>query len=87
MIKNMQIFGVLSFLLCVVCMFLIYQAFNLAANVVFMLSMMSHLVSLFISLMEIQISTKALNIELGDMEEVLNSIETDPSNKKKRYND
>lgn len=87
MIKNMQIFGVLSFLLCVVCMFLIYQAFSMAANIVFMLSMVSLLVSLFISLLEIQISTKALNIELGDMEEVLNSIGTDPSPKKKRYND
>lgn len=73
MIKNMQIFGVLSFLLCVVCMFLIYQGFRQAANFVFMLSMVSLLVSLFISLMEIQISTRALNIELADMEEVLNS--------------
>lgn len=87
MIKNMQIFGVLSFLLCVVCMFLIYQAFSIAANIVFMLSMVALLVSLFISLLELQISTKALNIELGDMEEVLKSTETDPSHKKKRYND
>ena len=87
MIKNMQVFGVLSFLLCVICMFLIYQGFSMAANIVFMLSMVSLLVSLFISLLEIQISTKALNIELGDMEEVLNSLETDPTHKKKRYND
>lgn len=72
MIKNMQVFGVFSFLLCVVCMFLIYQQFPQAANIVFMLSMVALLVSLFISLMEIQISTKALNIELGDMEGVLN---------------
>ncbi|MBD8490137.1 DUF2721 domain-containing protein [Echinicola sp. CAU 1574] len=69
MIKNMQIFGVVSFLLCVICMFLIYQEFKMAANVVFMLSMISLLISLFISLMEINLSTKALNIELGDMEE------------------
>jgi hypothetical protein len=71
MIKNMQIYGVLSFLLCVVCMFLIYQGFRQAANWVFMLSMMALLISLFISLLEIQISTRALNMELADMEEVL----------------
>ncbi|MEX2595111.1 MAG: DUF2721 domain-containing protein [Anditalea sp.] len=73
MIKNMQVYGVLSFLLCVICMFLIYQEFSQAANIVFMLSMMALLVSLFLSLIEIQISTRALNIELADMEEVLNT--------------
>ncbi|WP_186758293.1 DUF2721 domain-containing protein [Echinicola salinicaeni] len=68
MIKNMQIFGVLSFLLCVICMFLIYQEIKTAANIVFMLSMIALLVSLLISLIEINLSTKALNIELGGME-------------------
>lgn len=72
MIKNMQIFGVLSFLLCVICMFLLYQGFMTAAAIIFMASMLSLLVSLVISLMEIQISTNALNIELSDMEGVLN---------------
>jgi hypothetical protein len=87
MIKNMQVFGVLSFLLCVVCMFLIYQAFSLAANIVFMLSMVALLISLFISLIEIQISTKALNIELSDMEDVLNSMEINPLDKKNVKNE
>lgn len=73
MIKNMQIFGVISFLLCVVCMFMIYQRFTSLANLTFILSMLALLISLFLSLMEIQISTKALNIELADMEDVLNS--------------
>lgn len=72
MIKNMQIYGVLSFLLCVICMFLLYQNFITAANIVFMASMLSLLISLIISLVEIQISTKAINIELADMEDVLN---------------
>jgi len=70
MIKNMQIFGVLSFLLCVVCMFLIYRRFDTAANIIFMMSMIALLISLGISLWEINLSTKALNIELGGMEEV-----------------
>jgi len=73
MIKNMQIFGVISFLLCVVCMFMIYQKFTSLANLTFILSMLALLISLFLSLMEIHISTKALNIELADMEDVLNS--------------
>jgi len=69
MIKNMQLFGVISFLLCVICMFLIYRGFTMAANIVFMGSMLALLISLGISFIEIQISTKALNLELADMEE------------------
>ena len=42
----------------------------MAANWVFVGSMGSLLVSLGISLVEIQISTNALNLELKDMEEV-----------------
>jgi hypothetical protein len=72
MIKNMQIFGVLSFLLCVICMFMLYQEFRMAANLTFMGSMLCLLISLIISLVELQISTRALNIELSDMEDVLN---------------
>lgn len=68
LIKNMQLFGVLSFLLCVICMFLLFQGFTAIANWVFIVSMGTLLVSLGISLVEIQISTKALNLELSDME-------------------
>ncbi|AWW29740.1 DUF2721 domain-containing protein [Echinicola strongylocentroti] len=71
MIKYMQIFGVISFLICVVCMFLIYRKFDTAANVTFMMSMLALLISLGISLWEINLSTKALSIELSGMEEVL----------------
>jgi hypothetical protein len=68
LIKNMQLFGVFSFLLCVICMFLLFKGFTAAANFVFITSMLSLLISLGISLVEIQISTKALNLELSDME-------------------
>lgn len=70
LIKNMQLFGVFSFLMCVICMFLLFQGYTSAANWVFVASMISLLVSLGISLVEIQISTKALNLELSDMEEI-----------------
>jgi hypothetical protein len=68
LIKNMQLFGVFSFLGWVVCMFLLFQGFTVIANWVFMVSMGTLLISLGISLVEIQISTKALNLELSDME-------------------
>jgi hypothetical protein len=68
LIKNMQLFGVFSFLGCVVCMFLLFQGYTDIANWVFMVSMGALLISLGISLYEIQISTKALNLELSDME-------------------
>ena len=68
LIKNMQFFGVFSFLLCVICMFLLFKGFTDAANWTFVISMVSLLISLGISLVEIQISTKALNLELSDME-------------------
>ncbi|WP_339922514.1 DUF2721 domain-containing protein [uncultured Cyclobacterium sp.] len=71
MIKNMQTYGVISFFLCVICMFLLYQDFDTAANWVFMASMLSLLISLGISLAEIQISNNALNIELSDIEGLL----------------
>jgi hypothetical protein len=70
LIKNMQLFGVFSFLLCVVCMYLLFRGLTESANWVFVASMLSLLISLGISLVEIQISTKALNLELGDMEDL-----------------
>lgn len=68
MIKYMQLSGVLSFLLCVICMYLIFIGAQFAANYVFIGSMLALLISLGISLVEILISTQALNLELKDME-------------------
>ncbi|MFC3415857.1 DUF2721 domain-containing protein [Algoriphagus hitonicola] len=73
LIKNMQLFGIFSFLLCVICMYLLFQGYTVAANWIFVGSMASLLIALGLSLIEIQISTKALNLELSDMEEVFRS--------------
>ena len=51
-------------------MYLLFQGYTSAANWVFVISMLSLLISLGISLVEIQISTKALNLELSDMEDI-----------------
>lgn len=68
LIKNMQALGVVTFLGCILCMYLIYVQFMLAANVVFAISLLSFAASLLLSLLEIQLSTKALELELSDME-------------------
>jgi hypothetical protein len=68
LIKNMQALGVVTFLGCILCMYLIYVQFMLAANIIFAISLLSFSASLLLSLLEIQLSTKALELELSDME-------------------
>lgn len=68
MVRRMQAFGVLSFLLTVACMFALFQEGFVLANFLFGGSLISLITSLIFSLIEIQMSTKALNIELSDME-------------------
>jgi hypothetical protein len=67
LIRNMQILGSLSFLFCVLCMFLIYAKQDLAANYIFAFSMILLMFSLAISILEVQISVKALDVELADL--------------------
>lgn len=69
-IRSMQAMGVFSFLCCVVCMFSIYEGWIKIAEYVFAASLLSLLISLLISLVEIFLSTKALELELSDMEEL-----------------
>lgn len=64
----MQIFGILSFLFCVVTMILIFTSRGMLANYFFGISLVLLVFSLGFSLYETQISTKALNLELQDME-------------------
>lgn len=70
LIRYMQGLGVFSFLLCVVCMYLIYRERQEAARIVFGLSLVSLAASLFISLIEIIKSTNAIELELSDVEEL-----------------
>lgn len=69
LIRNMQALGVLSLLLCVVCMFLIFSGNLPLAKVIFGVSLLLLIASLAVSAWEIQISVKALNIQLSDIEE------------------
>ncbi|EDM38438.1 hypothetical protein PBAL39_02447 [Pedobacter sp. BAL39] len=70
LIKNMQAFGVLSFVTCILCMLCIYLQKPVFAEVLFAMSLLFFTVSLLMSLLEIQLSTKALEIELSGMEDL-----------------
>ena len=68
LIKLMQGFGVMSFLLCALSMFALFIELQTAGKVLFGLSLLALAVSLLVSLWEVLESTEALNIVLGDME-------------------
>jgi hypothetical protein len=67
-IRYMQGLGVFSFLLCVVCMYSIYNEWYYFAKIIFALSLISLTISLILSLLEIIQSMNALELELSDME-------------------
>lgn len=68
LIKQMQAAGILSFFLCVLSMLLVYVGYEVWAISSFGLSLAFLLLSLALSLNEIRISTRALELELKDME-------------------
>lgn len=70
LVRYMQGLGVFSFLCCVVTMYSIYNEWMTTAKYVFALSLLSLLASLLISLTEIIRSTRALELELSDIEEL-----------------
>jgi hypothetical protein len=70
LVRLMQGLGVFSFLCCVVTMYGVYEQWTTMTRYIFALSLLSLLVSLIISLVEISQSTKALEWELSDMEEL-----------------
>ena len=68
LIRLMQILGIVSLLLSVVCMFLIYVGLQTFAVIVFAISLLSLIASLGISIGEIIISVRALELHLSAME-------------------
>ena len=67
LIKGMQTLGVGSLFLCVVAMFMIYTGWPLAAQHIFGISLLLMIGSLAMSLLELRMSTDALNILLSDL--------------------
>jgi len=68
LIKYTQLFGVLSFLLDVICMFLIFAGLTLGAEILFGASLVALALSLALSLAEILLSIDALKLELEKVE-------------------
>jgi cellobiose-specific phosphotransferase system component IIC len=70
LIRYMQGFGVFSFLCCVACMYCLYRGWRSPAEYIFAISLISLITSLIISLVEIIQSTKAIELEISDIEEL-----------------
>lgn len=68
LIRNMQMLGMIAIITCIFCIFLIYIERTGIAHLLFAFGLMTFLVSLCISLLEISLSNKALELELSDME-------------------
>ena len=66
--RSMQVLGISSLFFCVVAMFLIYIGLHDLSAYIFGLSLLLLIASLGISIWEIHISVKALEIHLKDME-------------------
>lgn len=67
-VRDMQFCGVLSLLLCTICMFLVFASLVIAAECFFALSLIVMMISLVYSLAEIQSSVRALDLHLQDLE-------------------
>jgi hypothetical protein len=69
-IRNMQILGVSSFFLCVLCMFLLFAGLAMVGKIAFGLSLLLLLASLALSLRELQVSVDALTLQIQDIDEL-----------------
>lgn len=69
LIRGMQIFGVLSLLFCVISMFALFAGWLTGGQWSFAIALILMIVSLAISLRELQVSVGALDLLLTDLEE------------------
>jgi len=69
LIRDMQIFGVLSLLFCVVSMFALFGGWVVAGQWSFAIALILMIVSMAISLRELQISVGALDLLLAELED------------------
>ena len=69
LIRNMQIVGVLSLLFCVVSMFSLFAGWVTGGQWSFAIALILMIISLGISLRELQVSVGALDLLLTDLEE------------------
>lgn len=68
LIKDMQLLGIGSLFLSVFCMVALFAGWIVLGKILFGISLILLLVSLGLMMIEIQISVKALNIQLNDLD-------------------
>jgi uncharacterized membrane protein len=68
LVRVTQFGGLLSLLLCIITMGLIYFGLMMLAEILFAVALLSLIISLIYSMWEIQISVKALDLHLSNME-------------------
>lgn len=68
-IRYTQIMGGISFFLCTLSTFLIFKDRNFAGEVAFGASLIALMISLLLLIIEVQISVKALNVQLDKYKE------------------
>jgi hypothetical protein len=69
-IRDMQVFGVASFFLCVLCMFILFLGYETAGKWIFGFGLVSLMISLLLGLRELQISVDALRVQIQDLDEI-----------------
>ncbi len=67
LIRDMQLFSIISLFLSVLCMFFLFNGQELIAKYIFGIALLTLLLSLGISVREIYISTRALSIQLSNI--------------------
>ncbi len=75
LIRNMQACGVASFFLCVLCMGVLFAGQPTVGQWIFGGSLLLLLVSLGLSLREIQVSIDALTLQIADVEELARRVD------------
>lgn len=68
LIKHMQAAGISSLFFCVLCMFALFFGWIAVGKAIFAFSLLLMLASLGLSLVEIWISVRALNLHISDLE-------------------
>jgi len=68
LIRSMQIYGVMSLLLCVICTLFIYVGWQISAVYIFVIALLLLVISLGLSVKELLISVRALEYRLDRVE-------------------
>jgi hypothetical protein len=69
LIRNMQILGVASLLLCMVSMFALFEGWTVIGQWSFAIALIMMIVSMLLSLRELQVSVGALDLLFSELEE------------------